>query len=310
MSRNLESEIDEIKNQLSELKERLSGEKDFSKCGAMPEFVGRIGKTYAVRPGSDAAKILGELENDCGENGGTGRITYLGVFESGGRQSTWVREKINTDLLLQLVENRMAEKVLACVGSSERLNILLALLKEPMTVAALVEKHGYKSTGQVYHHLKPLLTADIIVEDKHSAKGTYVVQPHRVQGIIMLLAGIRDMIDVQYSEGEWGAEIHANARMVDERYMATADEAKKIIETYFLSLEPLVLKAFPPKEKKKLVILREISKQFEKGRRYDEKEINRIIKSIYGDHTTIRRYLIEYRFLERTTDGGEYWLSE
>jgi DNA gyrase subunit B len=152
-----------------------------------------------MHPDPAIMNILDRLENVCGEEGGTGRITYIGVFSSGGRQSTWIKNETNTDDLLRLIENRMAEIVLNCIGNSDRLNILLALLRKPMTVAALVEKCGYNSTGQVYHHLKPLLAADLVTEDKHSAKGTYIVKPHRVQGIIMLLAGIRDMLDIEFS---------------------------------------------------------------------------------------------------------------
>jgi len=104
-------------------------------------------------------------------------------------------------------------------------------------------------------------------------------------------------------------QIHAGATMVDERYMVTAEESQKIIDTFFSSLEPPRLISFPPKEKKKLVILRVIVKQFEAGRRYPEPEVNRILKGIYPeDHVTLRRYLIEYGFLERTPDCGEYWV--
>ena len=147
--------------------------------------------------------MLEKLENTCAENNNTGRIAYTGVFASGGRQSTWISENVNADNLLKLIETGIAGKVLNCIGNNDRLNILLSILKQPMTVAQLVENGGYSSTGQVYHHLKPLITADLITEDKNSAKGTYVVQPHKVQGIIMLLAGISDMICERYTKGNW-----------------------------------------------------------------------------------------------------------
>ena len=102
---------------------------------------------------------------------------------------------------------------------------------------------------------------------------------------------------------------HAGATMVDERYMMSEEEEQKIIGTFFASLNPLVLKSFPPKEKKKLVILRIISGQFEKGTRYDEKQVNDILKPVYDDYATVRRYLIEYGFMERTQNCGEYWVK-
>ena len=104
--------------------------------------------------------------------------------------------------------------------------------------------------------------------------------------------------------------IHAGATMVDERYMATDAEAQKVVETFFSSLEPLKLKSLSSKEKKKLVILRVIAAQFEPGRRYAEKEINAVLRDIHEYHATLRRYLIEYGFMERTQDCGEYWVKE
>ena len=97
--------------------------------------------------------------------------------------------------------------------------------------------------------------------------------------------------------------------MVDDRYSITKTEEDKIIASVFESLEPLKLKVFSPKEKKKIVILRKITEQFSKGKKYSEKDINSILKPIFEDYATIRRYLIEYGFMERTNDCKEYWLK-
>lgn len=103
--------------------------------------------------------------------------------------------------------------------------------------------------------------------------------------------------------------IHGGATMVDERYITTEAEAEKIISNFFTSREPLVLKSFSSKEKKKVVILQTIARQFEPGRKYTEKEVNETLKSIYFDYATVRRYLIEYGFMDRTQDCKEYWLK-
>ena len=102
--------------------------------------------------------------------------------------------------------------------------------------------------------------------------------------------------------------VHGGAKMIDERYVITEEENKKIMEGVFESLEPLKLKVFSSKEKKKIVILRKIAEQFEKNRQYTEKEVNNILADIYEDHVTIRRYLIEYGYMDRTKDGKAYWL--
>lgn len=132
----------------------------------------------------------------------SGLVTYLGVYNSGGRQSNWIQNSVSADDLLSHIESGLAGKVLACIGNVNRLAMLLEILRGPKTVATLVEKCGFGSTGQVYHHLKPLLAADIVVEDERQ-KGVYVIRPHKVQGIIMLLAGISDMVDETYTKGTW-----------------------------------------------------------------------------------------------------------
>ena len=58
-----------------------------------------------------------------------------------------------------------------------------------------------------------------------------------------------------------------------------------------------------------VVILKTIAGQFERDRKYSEKELNGILKDINEDFATIRRYLIESGFLDRTDDGKEYWLK-
>lgn len=103
--------------------------------------------------------------------------------------------------------------------------------------------------------------------------------------------------------------VHKGATMVDERYEITEEENKKILENVFKSLEPLKLKVFSPKEKKKIVILRKIAGQFEPGKQYTEKEVNAILKDIFDDYATLRRYLVEYGYMERTSDCRSYWLK-
>ena len=203
MERDFAAELDALKQQMADLQATLQQLIPLPPCAtdAPKPTVGHVEKMVGMHPDERISTLMSDLEDRCGQADTTGCITYLGVFASGGRQSNWVRNQVCTDGLLSLIENRTAEKVLACVGSNDRLNMLLAILRKPRTVAELVSDCGYSSTGQVYHHLKPLLTADLVVEDKHQ-RGSYIIQPHRVQGVIMLLAGIADLVDGTYTQGQ------------------------------------------------------------------------------------------------------------
>jgi len=103
---------------------------------------------------------------------------------------------------------------------------------------------------------------------------------------------------------------HKTATMVDDRYAVTEQEQQEIIEKFLPEGINGRLLKFPPKEKQRLIILREITGLFEKDRIYPEKEINQILEAIYDDYVLIRRYLIEYGFLERKSDGSQYWLKK
>jgi DNA gyrase subunit B len=134
----------------------------------------------------------------------SGAVAYTGTFRSGegqsAQQSIWASMTPTADLL-SLNQHRLVEKVLASVGNSQRLAILLALLQQPASVTQLMQHTGANTTGQIYHHLKPLLAADLVQEEK----GVYAIVPHRVQGLIMLLAGVHDLLDPRYTSGDWEA---------------------------------------------------------------------------------------------------------
>ncbi len=100
---------------------------------------------------------------------------------------------------------------------------------------------------------------------------------------------------------------HVTATMIDDRYDVTDKEREKILNSYFTEMG--ALKQFPAKEKRKIIVLRQLIKQFKSGTEYSEREVNQILKRIFDDYVTLRRALIEYGFLERTYDGSKYWIK-
>lgn len=104
-------------------------------------------------------------------------------------------------------------------------------------------------------------------------------------------------------------EIHRTATNIDERYAITQEENDEVISRYFDSSNHLVIKEFPAKEKKKIIILRHLMQQFDRNKQYQEKEVNEILKKFYEDYVTIRRYLVQYGFLDRSKNSEYYWVK-
>jgi DNA-binding HxlR family transcriptional regulator len=70
------------------------------------------------------------------------------------------------------------------------------------------------------------------------------------------------------------------------------------------------LKTIPAQRKKLEAVLRYIVKAFEPGKRYSEKQVNKILSGFHEDTAGLRRELIGYGFMEREGGGGEYWRLE
>lgn len=114
--------------------------------------------------------------------------------------------------------------------------------------------------------------------------------------------------DVSILEQGILCDAHKTATTLDDRYNITDKERETTIKNYMNANG--TIKTYPAKEKRKIIILSEIVKNFAKGKQYSEKEINRILERIYEDYATIRRALIEYGFIERSSDCTTYWVRE
>jgi hypothetical protein len=65
------------------------------------------------------------------------------------------------------------------------------------------------------------------------------------------------------------------------------------------------LTSIPSQRSKRLVILDVLAQEFEPGRRYPEREVNRRLRGWHEDVAALRRYLVDEGFMKR--EQGEYW---
>jgi hypothetical protein len=89
------------------------------------------------------------------------------------------------------------------------------------------------------------------------------------------------------------------------------NEYMSVIRQYFPEGGQGRLSQIPRKEKRRLAVLEHLSLRFVQGRTYTEKEVNALLMTASEDeYVTLRRYLIEYGFLEREDDGSAYWVVD
>ena len=127
---------------------------------------------------------------------------------------------------------------------------------------------------------------------------------------LAMMQSLAEKTNADIGTTEYGniEEIHVSATMVDDRYNITEKDREQTIKNYMD--ENGALKLFPAKEKKKIILLGEIMKNFKRDTEYSEWEVNKVLKRIYEDFSTLRRALIEYGFMDRSADCKIYRVKE
>jgi biotin operon repressor len=84
-----------------------------------------------------------------------------------------------------------------------------------------------------------------------------------------------------------------------------ADYDRQVLTNYLLA--DGAIKEIPAHDKKLLAILRYVCEHVEPGRRYTEKQINELLARFHADVAALRRYLVDFKFMQRTVEGRQYW---
>lgn len=174
------------------------------------------------------------------------------------------------------------------LSDSSRLKIVALLAAGERSVEDLAASLGLTSST-VSHHLARLSAIGLV---SARAEGYYSI--YRLE------------------EGALAAMAHR--LLSDETLPAVAADValdafdRKVLSTY-LDADGRI-KAFPAQRKKELAILRHVVKAFEPRRRYSEKEVNAALHRFSSDTARLRRYLVEFGFMDRQGGGGEYWVAD
>jgi hypothetical protein len=64
--------------------------------------------------------------------------------------------------------------------------------------------------------------------------------------------------------------------------------------------------ALPTRRARRRLLLDRVAQAFEPGRTYPEAAVDEILKQVFDDHCTLRRYLVDEEFMSRSP-AGLYW---
>ena len=128
-----------------------------------------------------------------------------------------------------------------------------------------------------------------------------------------------DMLSRKYSDKEIAINLDCSESTVRNIRFALREKARQ--SRAFLAIMELVdedafssansrLRYFPVKEEKRKLLLPRFASLFEPNKIYTEDEVKIIIKKVYDDDALIRRYLVDYGYLNREKDGSKYYKVE
>lgn len=174
-------------------------------------------------------------------------------------------------------------------GLTDHQSHILRLFYEGKTDQAIKEELAIGSATTIRHHRFAL-------KEKERQAKTFLA--------------MMELLKEQGQKEEPFVPIHKTATMVDDRYNITLAEEQQLLAKYFPHGIGQELVRFPKREKHKIVVLRAITKLLDESIHYTEKELNAIIQPMYEDYVQIRRYLIQYGFMDRQDDGSAYWVKK
>lgn len=176
-----------------------------------------------------------------------------------------------------------AIKLFKCLADKSRLQILKSLMIEDMYVERLAERLDL-TPSTISFHLKKLEDAGAVTSRKEQYYTVYSIRKD------VFMTNIMDIIKEESDEIKEQKER-------EEKYR------KKVLDAFF---EYGKLKSIPAQRKKERIVLEEIAKDFEPGKKYTEREVNIIIADYHDDFCTLRRDMISEGILER--EKSTYWL--
>ncbi len=171
---------------------------------------------------------------------------------------------------------------------------ILALLSERSMYGQELAEALSVATPTISHHMTLLKGAGLVQVERENNYHHYHLDEQGFQQMAQSLtvAHLRDI----------NKALRFNEQMLTQ---PTEDEDRTMTrEAYF---EGKRLTSLPPGSRTWQFVLEHIAESFEWGRIYDEKEVNAILKEIHPDVATVRRQLIDQKFLMR--EQGRYWLT-
>lgn len=179
-----------------------------------------------------------------------------------------------------MADVQRAEEVLKAIADGTRLRILGLVAESPRSGAELARELGL-TAPTVSHHMSRLVGVGLVQVEREGARHLYRLNDAVLQ------------------------ELGGRGPAAPGPAMADDPEHERHLRIFF---DGARLRQIPAKRKARVSVLLHLLRGFEPGRDYSEAEVNTILREAHDDVATLRRELVDYRYLTRV--GGVYSVVE
>jgi hypothetical protein len=177
----------------------------------------------------------------------------------------------------------MIDSFISATLDSDRLKLISYLSQESCSVLDLAEKLD-EEPASLLRHLDILEEADLVTVTERTEIKYYRFNSKSIESI---------------------ARQQFEKPSEDKSFTNLPEEKMKLVSSYIQADGSL--KMIPSQTKKIKIILEYIIDAFEFDTSYSEVEVNEILKKFNPDTAILRRYLVDYKYLDREKDGSRYW---
>lgn len=183
------------------------------------------------------------------------------------------------------------------LGDDTRMLMFGHLCQGERNVTELATLTG-KQEATISHHLSKLRAVGLLNLRTDGNQRYYRIDPRGLQWLKSWTNDIENMpleVDTSKPDTSWVENYELD------------EQDKKVLKDYAPEGR---LMQIPSKQKKLLAVLNWIICAFEADRTYTEKEVNEILKRFHDDFASLRRDLIDFRYLDREKAGNTYWVVQ
>lgn len=177
---------------------------------------------------------------------------------------------------------RARAQLFKALGNPTRLLIVNLIRLQPRHTEELASILKL-SPGTVSHHLSSLSDAGLLSSKKEQYYQVYSL--------------VKGVLDKPLLEVVSMPQPSLDKNVEQDAY------TQKVLKTFFKRGR---LVKIPSQQKKFVVVIKELVKNFEPEKVYSERDVNIILADFHDDFATLRRGLVDFRMMERSRDGRDY----